>query len=198
MNKKILFVIIAVVLLGGGVFAWQYLKMLNIEETIETRVYFSNFLKETEDGYPEIRCEIVYPVIRVIPKTEAVIEATINELLKGPTEEEKNQGYLSNIPDIEEVERYSSYQHTYYGWAGWWACDGEKFPFRKGRVALLDLNIKDGIAFADFSGEIHTYGGGSCRVDAIRSQITNTLKQFLVIEEVVISVDGEKECILQP
>ena len=198
MNKKILIVIVVVVLLGGGVFVWQYLKMLNMEETIETRVYFSNSLKEIEAGYPEIRCEIVYPVIRVIPKTEAIIEATISELLKGPTEEEKNQGYLSNIPDIEEVERYSFYQYTYHGWAGWLTCDGEEMPFRKGQVVLLSLNISNTTAFADFSGEIHAYGGGSCRVDAIRSQITNTLKQFPGIEEVIISVDGERECILQP
>jgi len=40
--------------------------------------------------------------------------------------------------------------------------------------------------------------GGSCRVSAIRSQITQNLLQFPTIKNVIISVNGRTEDILQP
>jgi spore germination protein GerM len=40
--------------------------------------------------------------------------------------------------------------------------------------------------------------GGSCRVAAIRAQITDTLKQFPPVDEVIISIDDRTEDILQP
>ncbi|PIP22172.1 MAG: hypothetical protein COX38_02115, partial [Candidatus Nealsonbacteria bacterium CG23_combo_of_CG06-09_8_20_14_all_39_25] len=40
--------------------------------------------------------------------------------------------------------------------------------------------------------------GGSCKVSAIRAQITQTLKQFPTVDEVVISINGRTEDILQP
>jgi len=57
---------------------------------------------------------------------------------------------------------------------------------------------KEGIARVDFSGNIEESVGGSCRVSAIRSQITKTLLQFSSVKKVVISVDGEVEQALQP
>lgn len=60
------------------------------------------------------------------------------------------------------------------------------------------LVIRDGIAYADFNEGLEAYGGGSCRVAAIRAQITETLKQFPTVNEVVISVNGRTEDILQP
>ena len=50
----------------------------------------------------------------------------------------------------------------------------------------------------DFSRELNDGVAGSCKVMAIRSQITQTLKQFSEIKGVVISVDGEAEEVLQP
>lgn len=64
-------------------------------------------------------------------------------------------------------------------------------------VSINSLRIEDSVAYADFSSELNE-GGGSCRVTAIRAQITETLKQFSTVEEVVISVDGETETALQP
>jgi len=40
--------------------------------------------------------------------------------------------------------------------------------------------------------------GGSCRVSAIRAQIIETLKQFSTVKNVVISINGRTEDILQP
>lgn len=56
----------------------------------------------------------------------------------------------------------------------------------------------DGVVAADFTSSLERGVGGSCRVIAIRSQITETLKQFPEVREVVISVNGRTEDILQP
>lgn len=65
-------------------------------------------------------------------------------------------------------------------------------------VKVQSLNIKDKIAYVDFDEALEKAVGGSCRVAAIRSQITNTLKQFATVEDVIISVNGRTEDILQP
>jgi len=66
-------------------------------------------------------------------------------------------------------------------------------------VKLLSLNIdKDGVAYADFDGRLQENVGGSCKVGAIRAEITGTLKQFDTIKDVVISINGRTEDILQP
>lgn len=65
-------------------------------------------------------------------------------------------------------------------------------------VKVQSLNIKDKIAYVDFDETLEKAVGGSCRVAAIRSQISNTLKQFATVEDVVISINGRTEDILQP
>ena len=52
--------------------------------------------------------------------------------------------------------------------------------------------------YVDFSKELGIGVAGSCRVEAIRSQITETLKQFKNVENVIISIEKETENILQP
>lgn len=61
---------------------------------------------------------------------------------------------------------------------------------------LLKLRIESGTAYADFSEELDKNIGGSCRVSAIRAQITQTLKQFSNIRNVVISVQGRVDDVL--
>jgi spore germination protein GerM len=65
-------------------------------------------------------------------------------------------------------------------------------------VKIQKLTIEDGIARVDFDGQLEFQMGGSCRVAAIRAQITETLKQFSTVKEVIISIDGRTEDILQP
>lgn len=65
-------------------------------------------------------------------------------------------------------------------------------------VKVNSLEIEDGIAKVDFSKEIEEDAGGSCRVLSIRAQITETLKQFPTVKNVVISVDGRVDDALQP
>ncbi|MFH1161936.1 MAG: Gmad2 immunoglobulin-like domain-containing protein [Candidatus Jorgensenbacteria bacterium] len=65
-------------------------------------------------------------------------------------------------------------------------------------VKINSLAIADGVARADFDAMMEAGMGGSCRVTAIRSQITNTLKQFPAVREVIIGVEGRVEDALQP
>jgi hypothetical protein len=65
-------------------------------------------------------------------------------------------------------------------------------------VKIQKLTIEDGVARVDFDEQMEFQMGGSCRVSAIRSQITETLKQFPTVKSVVISVNGRTEDILQP
>lgn len=65
-------------------------------------------------------------------------------------------------------------------------------------VKLNSLIISNGTARVDFDSGLNDNVAGSCRVLAIRAQIENTLKQFSTVQNVVISVDGKKENILEP
>jgi len=65
-------------------------------------------------------------------------------------------------------------------------------------VKIQSLTIEDGVARADFNHTLEEMVGGSCRVAAIGAQLKETLKQFPSVREVVISVDGRTEDILQP
>lgn len=105
------------------------------------------------------------PVERTIPKTAAIGRAAIEELLKGPTPEEKAQGLDNPLPS---------------------------------NARLLSLKIVDGVAYADFDEALQFGVGGSVRTMAIRKMITLTLMQFSTVNEVVISIEGRTEDILQP
>lgn len=66
-------------------------------------------------------------------------------------------------------------------------------------VTIQALTIDaQGTARADFDETLERAVGGSCRVASIRSQITETLKQFPTVKQIIISIDGRTEDILQP
>lgn len=65
-------------------------------------------------------------------------------------------------------------------------------------VKINSLIIEGKTAIVDFDDTIEKGLGGSCRVTAIRSQITKTLTQFSTVDEVIISVNGRTEEALQP
>ena len=110
-------------------------------------------------------CSIVFPVERTVAKTQSVARVALEELIKGPSESEKAQGFFSNI------------NHN-------------------AKIQSLVIDEK-GTAKVDFSSEMETTGG-SCRVTEIRSEINFTLKQFPTIKDVIISINGRTEDILQP
>lgn len=129
------------------------------QEKITVKVFFNSEMDQS------FSCNIVFPVEREIEKTPTVGRAAIEELLKGPTAEEKEQGYFSSI---------------------------------NSGVKLNSLVIENGIARPDFDEQIEYQLGGSCRVSAISNQIRETLKQFPTVKEVIISVNGRTEDVLQP
>ncbi|NMC51712.1 DUF333 domain-containing protein [Candidatus Kuenenbacteria bacterium] len=129
-------------------------------ETEKVKVFFNN-----NNLDPEISCQKVFPIEREILKTPAVAEAAIKELLKGPSQAEKDNGYFSNIPEGVKIQK---------------------------------LTIEKGVAKVDFDKTLESAAGGSCRVSAVRAEITETLLQFSTVKSVVISIDGRSEDILQP
>ena len=131
------------------------------EENVDVKVFFPNskLNPDMED------CKLVYPVTRTIPKTEAIAKATLEELIKGLTQEDKDDAYFTNM---------------------------------NSNVKILGLSIENKVARVDFSKELEEGVAGSCKVESIRAQIEETLKQFDNIDSVVISVEGKTEGILQP
>jgi len=65
-------------------------------------------------------------------------------------------------------------------------------------VKIQSLTIENGVAKVDFDEQLEFQVGGSCRVAAISWQIRETLKQFSTVKEVIISINGCSEDILQP
>lgn len=132
----------------------------NLGDITKVKIYFNNNKLD-----PEFSCNKVFPVERKIFKTQAVARSALTELLRGPTEEEKSEGYFTSINP---------------------------------GVKIQSLIIGNGTAKVDFDEQLEFQVGGSCRVAAIRAQITETLKQFPTINNVIISINGRTEEILQP
>jgi len=65
-------------------------------------------------------------------------------------------------------------------------------------VKIQSLIIENEVAKIDFDEQLQNQIGGSCRVSAIRSEITETLKQFSTVKSVIISINGNTDEILQP
>jgi len=65
-------------------------------------------------------------------------------------------------------------------------------------VKIQSLTVKNGVAKIDFNEQLQYQVGGSCKISAIIAQIKQTLKQFSTVNDVVISINGETEAILQP
>jgi len=65
-------------------------------------------------------------------------------------------------------------------------------------VKIKNITIQGGTITVEFDERLEKGVGGSCWVSAIRNQIIQTLKQFPGINNVIISIDGRTEDILQP
>lgn len=133
---------------------------LNLGEISEIKLFYNN-----NNLDPEVSCNKVFPVERIVSKTQGPARKAVDLLLEGPIWAERDQGFITNI----------NYE-----------------------VKVNGLNIKDRTAKIDFSKNLEEGVGGSCKVSAIRAQITETLKQFENINNVIISVEGRTEDILQP
>jgi spore germination protein GerM len=75
------------------------------KETITVNVYFGKL------GNGD-NCTLVFPIERAIIKTEAVARAAIEELINGPTEEEKNDGYFSGVNQNSKINKLTIANET--------------------------------------------------------------------------------------
>ena len=158
MPKKFLIILVSILVIIAGYFTFALKRPK--EEKITLKIFFNNSKLD-----PEFSCNKVFPVEREVPKTLAVAKAALEELLKGPTDDEKSQGFFTSINT---------------------------------GVKIQSLKVENGTAKVDFDEQLEFQVGGSCRVSAIRAQITQTLKQFPTVKDVIISIDGRTEDILQP
>lgn len=134
--------------------------LISPSQTITVKAFFSN-----NNLDKEITCTKVFAVERQAVKTAATARAALEELLKGPSEQEKSQGYYTSINPGVKIQK---------------------------------LTITNQTAKVDFDETMGKGMGGSCRVTAIRAQIIETLKQFSTVKDVIISINGRTEDILQP
>lgn len=65
-------------------------------------------------------------------------------------------------------------------------------------VPIRTLEIRGGIARIDFGGQFERGLAGSCRVEAVRAQVEQTLLQFDSVHSVEITVEGDRAAALQP
>jgi len=106
-------------------------------------------------------CTKVFPVRRAIGYLPYDDPGPYYQLLDGPTEEEKSQGYFTAIPEgtrlLSDTERLGS--------------DG-----------VLEVTL-------DFSAEMRQ-AAGSCRVGAIRSQLEHLVRGETGKERVFVTIEG--------
>lgn len=63
-----------------------------VESPMELEVFFSN-----PNLDPEITCDKVFPVTRIVPKAETPARSALESLLRGPTIKEAKEGYATSL-----------------------------------------------------------------------------------------------------
>ncbi|MBU4350775.1 GerMN domain-containing protein [Candidatus Parcubacteria bacterium] len=155
------------------------------------------FQKDNPSGLPENDKEIRVPVYFPGPKELTTVKVFFNNSNLDPefscnrvfpTERlvSKTQG-IARIA-LESLFRGSTFKEQEQGFST---------SINPG-VKIQELTIENNIARVDFDSQLEFQVGGSCRVSAIRAQIEQTLKQFPTVNEVIISINGRTEDILQP
>jgi hypothetical protein len=195
------FIIIAVI---GCIFLFSCYQACKIRyEYTKVAVYLGHTNQDV--------CICNSPVERKIKRTKNAANAArlaLEELIKGPTEEERANGYRMCLPAGGQIARYEEFYSAMMEESrqtgGGISQFGKKFLNSEGkftpwgdRIKVRSVRIEDWTAYADFSKELYSYGGGSCSTEAIETSIVNTLKQFPEVEKVVILVEG-REAQIEP
>ena len=128
------------------------------QQTMTIKVYFSNNKNGVDD------CAKVQPVTRTIPKTSAVAKAALEQLLAGPTEQERAQGYFSWFSQDTKS-----------------ALLGVKVKNKTAYVNLKDIR------------QTITSASSSCGSTILMAQLENTLKQFPSIKRAFFAIEGSPE-----
>jgi hypothetical protein len=154
------------------------------------------FKKDNPSGLPENDNSFSVPVVFAPSETMLVKIYFGNSKLDPGVSCNKVFPVSRNVPGTQSVAR-AALEELLKGVSESEKKEGYFSSLPEG-VKLQKITIDDGIARADFSDKLEHQIGGSCRVTAIRAEITETLKQFSSVKEVVISIDGRTEDILQP
>ena len=163
MSKKIIKIIIVMIIVTGlSYWLYQHFNLMVttpiLQETMTVKVYFGNI-----NLNPNMQdCSKVHLVERTIPKTLGVAKTALEELFKGPSEEEKAQGYVSWFS--EETKDILK---------------GVKIENSTAYVDLDDIrqiipNVSTSCGSAEFLAEVET-----------------TLKQFPAVNKVIIAIDAK-------
>lgn len=160
-------------------------------ETTKVKVFFNNDRLD-----PEFSCYKVFPIEREIKKIPKSPEATG---IPAPRSADRDGG-LENLATEDlgtQAIARAAIEELLKGATETEKANGFFTSINEG-VKIQKLTIENGVAKIDFDQQIEFQVGGSCRVSAIRAQITETLKQFPTVKEVIISVNDRTEDILQP
>lgn len=128
------------------------------QQTMTIKVYFSN----NKNGFDD--CTKVQPVMRSIPRTSAVAKAALEQLLAGPTEQERAQGYFSWFSQDTKS-----------------ALLGVKVKNKTAYVNLKDIR------------QTITNASSSCGSTILMAQLETTLKQFPSIKRAFFAIEGSPE-----
>lgn len=125
--------------------------------TITFNVYFGNSKFD-----PQTSCTKVFPITRKVPYTPGVARAALTELFKGPTENERTEGYTSLFSSktagiLKNIRILNN-------------------------IAYIDLNdIRSIIPSAS----------ASCASASFFAETENTLKQFSTIKKIIFAINGD-------
>jgi len=122
------------------------------------KVYFNNSLLNPNSN----DCSKVFPKERIIPASDNLAKAALLELVKGPTEQEKLDGYNSLFSEKTKD-----------------VVDAVKFENETAYVNLKDIR------------QLIPNANASCGSAEFIAEIENTLKQFPSIKKVIFALNGQ-------
>jgi len=192
--------------IGGGLATargdWMTEEYVDFSGTVEfaepeTETGVMEFRRDNSSGLPEYDKKAKVPIKFEKPKTMAV-RVYFGNKIKNPTVEDCTLAYqLERKVEPTLSIAKAAINELLKGPTPAEIKDGYYSNINSG-VTLQSIKIEDGVAYVDFDKKIEEAVGGACRTAAIRSEITNTLKQFYSVKNVVISVEGRVEDALQP
>ncbi|MEK7681154.1 MAG: GerMN domain-containing protein [Patescibacteria group bacterium] len=173
----------------------------------ETSLEFNNlsaqtgkliFRNENPAGMPEMEKEFVLPVKFSAPAETVKLKAYFaNDNLDPEATCEKVFSVTREVPKTAAVAR-AALEELLKGPTEAEKAGGYITTINPGVVIQSLVISATGTAYVDFSEKLQEAVGGSCRVAMIHWQIVETLKQFSTVKNVVVSINGNTEDILQP
>lgn len=103
MKKTTIFIIVLVIAIFIGIVSYLVFPETEEEAEIETKTEVSLFFSNSQKNPDAIDCSKVYPVIRKLEDDTFLSYSTLEKLLKGPNNEEKKEGYFTNINQGVEI-----------------------------------------------------------------------------------------------